>query len=264
LDLRSSDNTTAGAGAEGGAPAVAWPRRADGGPVAVLAHRGGTGPWRENTLEAFAGALALGADGVELDVRADAGGVAVVHHDAEVEGVGPVSAMAGDVRPDWLPTLDEALRACGQGLVNVELKLDAADSGPEACASLASAVAPVLAGAPAALGGVVVSSFWPQALEALALLDAAVPLALLVHPALDAAGAVPVAAGLGCVALHPHIGAVTPGLVAEARAAGLAVTTWTVNRPAELDRAGAAGVDGVVTDAVVLTLAHYRGRRPPA
>ena len=57
-------------------------------PVTVLAHRGGSGPWPENTLEAFAGALRAGADGVELDVRRCADGELVVHHDAEVPGVG--------------------------------------------------------------------------------------------------------------------------------------------------------------------------------
>jgi len=35
-----------------------WPRRREGESVTVLAHRGGRGPWRENTLEAFRGALA--------------------------------------------------------------------------------------------------------------------------------------------------------------------------------------------------------------
>jgi len=122
---------------------------------------------------------------------------------------------------------------------------------------LAAAVGPVLAAAPAG-ATVVVSSFWPQALEALAAVDPFVALALLVHPALEADGTVEMAAGLGCVALHPHIGAVTPALVARARAAGLGVTTWTVNEPAELDRALAGGVDGVVTDAVAAVLARCR------
>jgi glycerophosphoryl diester phosphodiesterase len=225
----------------------------------VLAHRGGRGPWRENTLEAFAGALASGADGVELDVRISADGVAVVHHDARIEDLGPVSATTSAELPSWLPTLDAALVACDRGYVNVELKLDGDAAGTGAAGALAAAVAPVLAGAPAALAGVVVSSFWPEALEALAALAPALPRALLVHPALDAAGALPLAAGLGCAALHPHIGAVTPALVSEARASGLAVTTWTVNEAPDLDRALAAGVDGVVTDDVAGAVTRCRG-----
>ena len=55
-------------------------------PTAVQAHRGS--PDRsagilENTVEAFLRARRLGADSVELDVRATADGSLAVHHDPE-------------------------------------------------------------------------------------------------------------------------------------------------------------------------------------
>ena len=80
-----------------------WPRRHPDGPVMVLAHRGGAGPWRENSLEAFSVALALGADGVELDVRRSADGELVVHHDAEVPGSGLIHERRRDQLPAWVP-----------------------------------------------------------------------------------------------------------------------------------------------------------------
>jgi glycerophosphoryl diester phosphodiesterase len=46
-----------------------------------IAHRGGAQLMPENTLAAFADALARGCDGVELDVQLTRDGVAVVHHD---------------------------------------------------------------------------------------------------------------------------------------------------------------------------------------
>jgi len=46
-----------------------------------IAHRGGAGLQPENTLAAFRHAIALGADGAELDVQLSADGIAVVHHD---------------------------------------------------------------------------------------------------------------------------------------------------------------------------------------
>jgi len=238
---------------------VSWPRRAEGAPVAVLAHRGGTGPWRENTLDAFGAALRLGADGVELDVRVTSDGVAVVHHDAEVPGVGALSSQRAGALPPWLPTLAAALERCAGAYVNVELKLDAADATtPAAASALARATAPVLRAARDPRG-VVVSSFWPQALQALAEAEPGAARALLVHPAVGAADSVPMAATLGCVALHPYVGAVGPELVERARSAGLAVTTWTVNEPADVDRVLAAGVDGIVTDAVAAALARRGG-----
>jgi glycerophosphoryl diester phosphodiesterase len=46
-----------------------------------IAHRGGAALMPENTLAAFADAIARGCDGAELDVQLSADGVAVVHHD---------------------------------------------------------------------------------------------------------------------------------------------------------------------------------------
>ena len=46
-----------------------------------IAHRGGAQLMPENTLAAFADALARGCDGAELDVQLSRDGVAVVHHD---------------------------------------------------------------------------------------------------------------------------------------------------------------------------------------
>lgn len=46
-----------------------------------IAHRGGAGLRPENTLAAFRNAIALGADGAELDVQLSADGMVIVHHD---------------------------------------------------------------------------------------------------------------------------------------------------------------------------------------
>ena len=67
----------------------------DPGPVPlVIGHRGASGLCPENTLAAFRLALALGADGVEMDVQLSADGQPVVIHDRRVDrttsGVGAV------------------------------------------------------------------------------------------------------------------------------------------------------------------------------
>jgi len=238
-----------------------WPRRGEGAPVAVLAHRGGTGPWRENTLEAFTGALGAGADGVELDVRRSADGALVVHHDAEVPGSGAVGATPADALPPWLPTLGDALATCAGALVNVEIKNLPTEPGYDPFEQVATDVAVVLAaGGPAWPAHVVVSSFWPGTLTALRDTDrgraaaGAVELGLLVHPSLDPLPMLEVASGLGCAALHPHHSQVTASLVARAHDLAMAVVTWTVNLPGDLDAVVAAGVDGVITDRVADTL----------
>ncbi|HEY1737167.1 MAG TPA: glycerophosphodiester phosphodiesterase, partial [Acidimicrobiia bacterium] len=81
----------------------------------VLGHRGASRGAPENTIAAFTRAAELGADGVELDVHRTADGVLVVHHDADLDGVGLVLGapfvQVRAARPD-VPTLAETLDAC--------------------------------------------------------------------------------------------------------------------------------------------------------
>ncbi|HTT86512.1 MAG TPA: glycerophosphodiester phosphodiesterase [Acidimicrobiales bacterium] len=236
--------------------------------VGVLAHRGGAGPWRENTVEAFAGALVAGADGVELDVRRTMDGALVVHHDAAVEGSGPIHDRRRDELPGWVPTLAEALAVCDGAAVNVEIKNVPTDAGFDQGSRVSADVAGLLGVGDVARSGwpawVVVSSFWPDTLGALRaaterLGSAEVPaLGLLVHPALDAGPALDTAVALGCAALHPHHRQVDGDLVAKAHDLGLAVVTWTVNETEDLDAVVGAEVDAVITDRVGETLAHLR------
>jgi glycerophosphoryl diester phosphodiesterase len=228
----------------------------------VLAHRGGRGPWKENSLEAFTGALNAGADGVELDVRRSADGAVVVHHDAQIPGAGLVHELRRPQVPEWVPTLDLALATCAGAIVNVEIKNFPVDPGYDPANRVSADVVAVLAEADAGAGGparpahVIVSSFWPDALAAVSRAGGAVAIGLLVHPALDAVSAFETAVDLGCVAVNPHHSRVDAAFVGRAHALDLAVVTWTVNTPDELDGVVDAGVDVVITDSVADTLAH--------
>ena len=66
----------------------------------MYAHRGGAALRPENTIEAFDNGLALGADGLELDVRLTRDGAVVVHHDDTLErttsGRGRMGACTSD------------------------------------------------------------------------------------------------------------------------------------------------------------------------
>ena len=55
--------------------------------VQVVAHRGYSGAYPENTLSAFAGAYAHGAKTVEFDVRKTKDGELVIYHDDTLEKV---------------------------------------------------------------------------------------------------------------------------------------------------------------------------------
>ena len=51
----------------------------------VFAHRGYSGKYPENTMEAFRGAFAAGADGIELDVQLSKDGQLVIIHDETLD-----------------------------------------------------------------------------------------------------------------------------------------------------------------------------------
>ncbi len=53
---------------------------------------------------------------------------------------------------------------------------------------------------------------------------------------------------VGARQLAPRADVLTPELVEKAHASGLQVVTWTVNEPADMRKAIATGVDGIMTD----------------
>lgn len=234
------------------------------GSTAVQAHRGSPDPSngvRENTVAAFFRARELGADGVELDVRMTADGGLAVHHDATVEGVGALCELTTSELPEFVPLLPEVLEALEGLTVNVEIKNLPTEPGFDPTERVAREVAALVAGA-GLESGVLVSSFWPGALEAVRDTAADLVTALLLAPHRathqgdpESVRAVGAAIRLGCGAVHPHVELVDDALVEEAHRAGLSVAAWTVNAPRDLSAMASVGVDTVITDDVALALA---------
>ncbi len=221
------------------------------GPVTlVFAHRGAGpgGPERENTVAAFRAAAALGADGVELDVRRAAGGSLVVHHDPVLADGREIWRLAPAELPSEVPSLGEALEACGSLVVNVEVKNLPGEVDFDPGEEVARTAADVCRRADVP---VVFSSFSLSCLRALRRADAGAQPAWLTVPA-DAAEAVAVARRLGLGALHPFEACVDAALVEAAHRAGLAVRAWTVDDPARVAELGRLGVDAVITNDVTL------------
>lgn len=74
----------------------------------LFAHRGGSGIAPENTVHAFDAAIALGVDGLELDVRFSRDGVVVVHHDASLARTTDVADPVASLTADELARVDAA------------------------------------------------------------------------------------------------------------------------------------------------------------
>jgi glycerophosphoryl diester phosphodiesterase len=239
------------------------------GPVAI-AHRGGSLEAEENTMEAFARAVALGFRDIETDVHATRDGVAVIHHDATL------ARMTGDARAiaemDWaevarvrthggaaIPRAEEALAAFPEVRFILELK------APRS----AEALAPVIRGA---IERVAVGAFAPEhtadararlgdgllwspgrpGVLGLWLQGWGVPLP---RPAFRVMHVPPAFRGIPVV---------TPRLVRAAARAGVAVQVWTVDEAEEMARLLDMGVHAVMTDrpSVLREVMRARGAWP--
>ncbi len=88
------------------------------GRILIIGHRGGSPIYPENTVPAIKDGLALGADGIEIDVMLCKSGEIVVFHDYEVDsltdGSGKVSELTFEqlrrLHFDYRPNLDERIR----------------------------------------------------------------------------------------------------------------------------------------------------------
>ena len=210
----------------------------------IIGHRGAAGLEPENTLAGFQRALALGADGIELDVR-QLDGRLVVFHDDRLERTTDGRGRLDDATFETLrrlnagggervPTLDEVLATVSEEiLVNVELK------GP----NTAEPAARLLAGQRRRL---VVSSFSHARLARFRAGCPNTPVAPLVRAwSTDLAVVV---RSLRAWSVHLAARAVTRRRVAEVRGWGCRCFVYTVNSRRHADRLRAMGVGGVFTD----------------
>jgi len=218
----------------------------------VFAHRGGAGLAPENTLAAFDNGIALGADGIELDVHLSRDGVVVVHHDRALDRTtnldGPIAARdAGELRRAGVPTLADVLARHRDARVIVELKVNHADLAAAAVDAVRRA---------GAVERVCVGSFGLGVLRAVRALEPAIATSAAreeVRWALYRSRCRwPVSRtrydGYQIPELAGRTRVVSPRFVEDAHRAGLGVQVWTVDTEADARRLLGWGVDALITD----------------
>lgn len=223
----------------------------------ILAHRGLSTAAPENTLLAFAQALANGATHLETDVHASRDGVAVISHDPTLAANGPAV--------NQLTMAELAQIDLGQGQVYCSL-VDALAAFPEARFNIdvksADAVLPAAHAISTVAAGrrVLLTSFSDRRRRRVlrlvpgAATSASAPgiLLMLVAVALRAHWALPhVLRGVGAIQVPEHAGRVrivTPRVIGRMHAIGIEVHVWTVNDPDRMRHLLGLGVDGLVTD----------------
>lgn len=234
----------------------------------LIGHRGARGEAPENTLGGFRYLRDLGVRAVELDILVSGDGELVVIHDSFIDrttlGHGRVADMtaaelaAVDAThrsfPAWpdtegIPGL-RAVMAVLREFEHVQFEVKARS---EEEALVVAEKFPPLWREFGFGERAFTTSFNPHYLDYVRQAAPEIPRGFLFE--LDfSLDPVAIARSLGCRALGPHQERCTPDLVAQAREAGLLVSTWTVNSPARMRELAAAGVDSIITDVPSLAL----------
>ena len=243
----------------------------------IIGHRGASAVAPENTMAAFRKALAVGADGIEFDVRLARDGVPVVIHDstlrrtgglpqrvaeltsAEISKVDVGSWFAASFANETVPSLAElfTLFQTNNSTLYLEMKCDSASEHralAEACVNAIDEYG--------LKERVIVECFQLPALRILKEIDREIRTVALFEPSftnpsvLSDQKIISQANDVGAAALALHHRLARESLVRKAKDAGLHVAVWTVDDPAWLERAKQIGVDALITNNPAAMLAH--------
>jgi glycerophosphoryl diester phosphodiesterase len=235
-------------------PARTWPFLDWDGPIPV-AHRGGAAEQPENTMAAFAAAVALGYRYVETDVHATADGELLTFHDhtldrvtdmtGEIGGLPFAAVRAARIGNEPIPRLEDVLGAWPTIRVHIDAKHLAAAAPLVAVVERAGAQDRVCIG-----------SFSDRTVHALRRLSAGrictwMGRAEILSLRLASLGVPTPRSAAGCTQVPVRQGRLPlldARFVATARRRGVGVHAWTINDRAEMERLLDLGVDAILSD----------------
>jgi glycerophosphoryl diester phosphodiesterase len=220
-------------------------------PTQIMAHRGASVAAPANTVAAFVLARDMGAHAVELDVRQCATGELVVHHDPHLADGRLIIHLAKPHLPAHIPTLDEALDACGDLWVNVEVKNHRTEPDYDADDRRTLAVLGVLRRRVTQHGDTrryLLSCFRRTTVDRVHAEWPALPTAWLTVFVRDARELARDLRASGHSAVHPEVSRVSREMIDIFHSEGLAVNTWTCDDPARMRELIDWGIDGICTN----------------
>ena len=239
----------------------------------IIAHRGFSSEYPENTLVAFKAALDCGVPMIELDVTLSRDRKLIVIHDDDLErttnGQGPVnqhtlaelkkldaggwfhSRFAGERLPELAEVFD---LVAGNTIINIEIKPGAYESHHPVDAVEHQVVE--LARNKKAFGSILISSFDVNVLQRLASMADTPALGVLSpHPA--DSDMVKMCRRLNALSWHPDQRILTPEQVEMMHAAGIRVLPYNASSTEEITRVKAMHVDGIFCDDPSISLDEF-------
>ena len=231
----------------------------------VVAHRGDSAHFPENSLSAFRSAISKGADLIELDLCLSRDRVPVVIHDRTLErttnGNGAVAEMdfsqlrkldCGSwldlrFREERLPSLKEVLQlVSGQICLNIEIKGSAYEARPGED-GIESQVCQLVYGLGCA-DQVVVSSFEHRVLDRIRGVPESLPVAPLLEGPASAEEIIRLVRkhhAFSCHVNERHLG---PELAEELGKEGIVLLAYTVNNEQRIRELADWGISGIITN----------------
>jgi len=217
-----------------------------------IGHRGTKGHIAENTLEFFAKAIVLGANGIELDVHVCATCEIVVMHDFTVNrttnGSGNVSEFTLHQLKELtiegkylVPTLKEVLNTISNKVfINIELK------GSGTAQPVAAILTDFINNKGFITENLIVSSFNYNELQEFKNCNTGIPIGVLTENSIEEAAAW--AEKLSAKAIHPYFELLTKENIFQMQQAGYRVMAWTVNEHEDIAKMKLYRVDGIISD----------------
>ncbi|PKN06332.1 MAG: hypothetical protein CVU72_05025 [Deltaproteobacteria bacterium HGW-Deltaproteobacteria-7] len=231
----------------------------------IIAHRGASAYYPENTLVSFAAAISMEADMVELDIQLTADGEVVVFHDEKINRCTNGKGVIADYTfarlkkldaGSWfdkkfagvrVPSLAEVLKLCKNKIaVNIEIKTEAvadAVSGgiEEACLKIVDQTG--------MRDHVVFSSFDPRAICHLKQIDCLAPVAVLFEKKYYGSSLPSqIVESLGADAFNCSVRELGATWLADLAQHGIPVNVYTVNDAKIMARLLSRGVSGIFTN----------------
>jgi glycerophosphoryl diester phosphodiesterase len=231
----------------------------------VIAHRGISGRYPENTLLAFQRAIEAGTDWIETDVQTSTDDVVFISHDgtadrctnghglfkdmsiAQVKELDAGSYMGAQFAGERIPTLEEAL-----DFIDERVRLCIEIKGHTTADNLRTAWETVsILKKRNYLQHVVVSSFNHEALRAVKTWEPLIATSLDPEPqdgSLTPWELCQQVLAYNINAMQHTYQKITPELIEEAHHHGFSLWAWTVNDPDDMRHVVELGVDAIMTD----------------
>ena len=218
-----------------------------------IGHRGACGYVPENTIESIEKAIALGVDGVEIDIFKCKSGELVLFHDQTLNNLVGRSERIEELTLEELneclimnkysiPTLKKVLETVKPPLfINIELK------GSDTALPTSDLIYDFTLKKKWQESSFIVSSFKWLELAKLRQLNTTIPIGILVDRRKTINEAIEFANKINAYAIHPYYKMLNKKNVQKIKNNCFKVFTWTVNNKAEIDNIKKFNVDGIIS-----------------